>query len=92
MTKRMAVAEVKAHLSEVIREVEGGERVVVERRGQPVAVIGRYEPAEEREDPGWFGVLHGILSDVSDFDQIMEEVVRSRRDARPRPVDLETEE
>ncbi len=91
MTKRMAVAEVKAHLSEVIRKVEGGERVVVERRGRPVAVIGRYEPAAEREERGWFDALHGILSEVADFDQIMEEVVRSRRDARPRPVDLETE-
>lgn len=34
-----SVAETKAHLSEILREVEAGEEVTITRRGQPIATI-----------------------------------------------------
>jgi prevent-host-death family protein len=35
----VSVAEAKAHLSELLNQVEAGEEVVITRRGQPVARI-----------------------------------------------------
>lgn len=35
----VSVAEAKAHLSELLNQVEAGEEVVITRRGQPVAQI-----------------------------------------------------
>ena len=40
-------------------------------------------------EPGWWRELAGIVKDVDDFDEIMRDVIRSRRRARPRRVDLE---
>lgn len=34
-----SVAEAKAHLSEILREVEAGEEVTITRRGQPIATM-----------------------------------------------------
>lgn len=34
-----SVAEAKAHLSEILRQVEAGEEVTITRRGQPIATI-----------------------------------------------------
>ncbi len=34
-----SVAETKAHLSEILREVEAGTEVTITRRGQPIATI-----------------------------------------------------
>jgi len=35
----VSVAEAKAHLSELLNQVEAGEEIVITRRGQPVAHI-----------------------------------------------------
>lgn len=35
----VSVAEAKAHLSELLNQVEAGEEIVITRRGQPVACI-----------------------------------------------------
>lgn len=86
--KRLAVADFKAHLAEALREVEAGGRIVVERRGRPVAVLVAPDAAG-LDDREWWHELHGIARDIEDFDAITREVVRSRRKARPRPVDLE---
>ena len=37
--KQCSITEIKEHLSSVIQEVEGGTRVVLTRRGTPVAVL-----------------------------------------------------
>lgn len=93
MTKRMGVAQVKARLAEILREVEGrGERVVVERRGRAVAIIQPYDPRDDvAEQQHWAEALDGIAGDIEDFDEIMEQVVSSRPLARPRTVDLDGE-
>ena len=43
MVKSLSVAEIKATLSECIREVESGEAVVITRHGKPVAALVRAE-------------------------------------------------
>ena len=90
MTTRVAVAEAKAHLSEILRAVEErGERVVVERRGRPVAVIEPYDQKLEQPERHWADQLDGVAADIAEFDAIMKDVVKSRRQAKPRPVHLE---
>ena len=46
MTRNLSVAEIKATLSECIREVESGEAVVITRHGKPVAALVRVEDFE----------------------------------------------
>jgi prevent-host-death family protein len=91
MTKRVSVATAKARLSEMIREVERDRRqVVIERRGTPVAVLEPYDPSRVADgERHWSEALRGVVADVDDFARIMDDVVRSRRSARPRKVDLE---
>ncbi len=89
MVRKIPIAELKAHLAEALRDVEAGGRIVVERRGKPVADIVPHDD-KQLSEPGWWRELAGIVADVDDFDQIMRDVVRSRRRARPRRVDLES--
>ncbi len=43
--------EAKAHLSDILRQVEAGEQVTITRRGKPVAVIVSYSlAAREKYD------------------------------------------
>ncbi len=88
MTSKLGVAAVKARLPEVLRQVESkGDRVVVERRGRPVAVIVPYDEREERRKAGsWLDEVYGIAADIPDFERIMKDVVASRRKIRSRPV------
>jgi antitoxin (DNA-binding transcriptional repressor) of toxin-antitoxin stability system len=37
----VTVAEAKAKLSELLREVEAGEQITITRRGKPIAVLNR---------------------------------------------------
>jgi antitoxin (DNA-binding transcriptional repressor) of toxin-antitoxin stability system len=37
----VSIAEAKARLSELLREVEAGEQVTITRRGKPIAVLNR---------------------------------------------------
>lgn len=39
----VSVAEAKAHLSELLNQVEAGEEIVITRRGQPVARIKGFD-------------------------------------------------
>ncbi len=47
--------EAKTRLSELVRRVEAGERVLLARRGVPVAEIVRREPAVRRVGGTWRG-------------------------------------
>lgn len=88
MVKKLAVAQLKAHLSETLRGVEAGDRVAIERRGKTIAVL--VPPSEAAVNAGdWWGELYGVMSGVDDFERIMRETVRSRDRARPRPVRLD---
>lgn len=87
MVKKMAVAHLKSHLAEVLRDVEAGDRVVIERRGKAVAVLVPVEEATAPVKP-WLEEIEGLMDGVDDFDSIMRDVVRSRARAKPRRVDL----
>lgn len=74
----VSVAEAKAKLSEILKQVEAGENVTITRRGKPVAVLSPsekvYKPlpsrAEFRESVGRTG------------GSIVEELRRMRDEAR----------
>lgn len=41
--KKMGTFKVKTHLSEILKEVENGEEILITRRGEPIALIIAYE-------------------------------------------------
>ena len=55
MTIAVSVAEAKANLSELLRQAEGGEEIVVTRNGQPVAKLCAVRPRMG-------GFLHGEVT------------------------------
>ncbi|MGA2117687.1 MAG: type II toxin-antitoxin system prevent-host-death family antitoxin [Bryobacteraceae bacterium] len=58
------MAEAKNRLPELIRAVEGGEKVVITRRGKPVAEIAP-PPARAPESPlGWHEGPHRAVARV----------------------------
>jgi antitoxin (DNA-binding transcriptional repressor) of toxin-antitoxin stability system len=87
----MGVAAIKAHLTDALRRIESrGERVVIERRGRPVALLCPFDArAAEGAEEHWADALNGIAADVPDFDRVMRATMRSRRASRCRAVDLD---
>lgn len=49
MTRTVTIDEAQAHLAELLAAVEGGEEVVIERRGEPVARISRCAPKPDEK-------------------------------------------
>ena len=65
------VTEAKTHLSALIETVLGGEEVIIQRAGKPVAVLSAYvEKATERRP----GALAGKIVIAPDFDDLPEEL------------------
>ena len=62
----VSVAEAKNRLSELIRAVEGGEKVVITRHGKPVAQLGP-PPAEGRQVR--LGGMKGRIQLLSGWDK-----------------------
>lgn len=62
MPKSLSVAEIKATLSERIREVESGEAVVITRHGKPVAALVRAEDLEHLQRLRAAGPEGGLFS------------------------------
>lgn len=88
MVKKIAVVELKTHLSDTLRDVEAGSRIAIERRGKTIAVL--VPPSDAAGAAGeWWSELHGVMSDVKDFERVMRDTVRSRSRARPRAVRLD---
>lgn len=87
MARALSVAEAKRRFSDVLGAVKHrGERVVVERRGRPVAAIvplddlARLEGAPHRG----FLALVGSFRDAKAFPDVLDEIVRTRRLQRRR--------
>ncbi|MBA3877085.1 MAG: hypothetical protein C0498_09150 [Anaerolinea sp.] len=96
--RRVSTAQAKATLSELIGAVAfGHERVVIERRGRPVAVLLSVGEAEQLEDAlpaprrrrGALALV-GIWSGVEDemVDRIVSDIYAARERDLGRPVDL----
>lgn len=97
---RVSTAEAKATLSALIGEVAfGHDRVVIERRGRPVAVLVSVDDAAELDRGSAPSTrrrgalaLVGAWADIDDHlvDQIVADVYEARDRDEPRAVDLET--
>ena len=59
--------EAKTHLSRLLEEVEAGERIVIARAGQPVAVLSAYRASTRRRRLGLFA---GQVLVHADFDEL----------------------
>ncbi len=89
MTEIIGVAEAKRTFADLIDRVGAGERVLVTRHGKPaVAIVAPEEvdPSLPSGRPTGFAALAGMLADVEGFADVMDDVVRSRDDARDRPA------
>ena len=71
--RQVTVREAKTHLSRLLREIAGGQDVVITRWGRPVA---RLVPIQEA--PPVFGVDEGRFVVPDDFDEpLHEDLVRA---------------
>ena len=88
MTETMGIAETKQRFAELIDRVLDGERFVVTRRGRPVAALVPATAEATSEPTPYLGLaaFAGALSDVPEFEEIMADVVASRKDERQRPA------
>lgn len=69
--KRVNVHEAKTQLSRLLEEVEAGERVVIARAGEPVAVLSPYRVATRRRRLGLFA---GEATVNADFDELPQDI------------------
>ena len=94
-------ADLKAHLSELISRVaDGRERLIVLRRGKPVAALvslqdlRRLEALESGSSGAEAGSAHPIMrafggwADRTDLDELVAEIYRSRAATTGREVTL----
>ncbi len=92
MTESFDIAQAKSRLSELMNRVAyGKERFLICKRGRPVAAIVSTEDLAQLECApqirrGLLGAV-GALSDIDDWDELIDDVVRSR--SRDRDVRLE---
>ena len=95
MVKRVSAASAKAHLSELTAEVAyGGERVIIERHGKPIAALVSVDELEllERETHAAKGLMSAVgawsVLDDSEIDTLVEDIYAARETDLGRPVDL----
>ncbi len=94
MTRRLGVAEAKAHFSDVLGEVRyRGERFVIERHGTPVAAIVPITdlPDDQRSEtsrPAGALALVGQFDDAPEFSKALDRIVANRKHVTTRKVDL----
>jgi prevent-host-death family protein len=89
MTEVLGVAETKRRFAELLDRVRDGERVIVTRRGRPVAaLVPTTDEAAAGEEPTYLGLaaFAGALADWPEFEETMAEVIASRASAGQRPA------
>ena len=81
----VGVADAKARFSELLERVSRGERLVIARRGKPVAVLAPPDAVfDEDEQPRGLASLAGVMDDWPEMERDIAEVLRGRRSARDR--------
>ncbi|HKH48313.1 MAG TPA: type II toxin-antitoxin system prevent-host-death family antitoxin [Thermoanaerobaculia bacterium] len=60
--QRVSLREVNQHLTQYVKAVEAGERIVITRRGKPVALLSPLSAEERRLSPAQEAALERILS------------------------------
>jgi prevent-host-death family protein len=69
---RIGIHEAKTHLSRILRDVEKGCEVILERGGRPIA---RIVPATEQISPeNSYGMFSGQFTTSDDFDADSEQL------------------
>jgi prevent-host-death family protein len=69
--RQVNVHEAKTELSRLLEAVEGGERVVIARAGEPVALLVPYRAATRRRRLGQF---RGEVTIQPDFDELPADI------------------
>jgi prevent-host-death family protein len=83
MTRSLSIGQLKAHLSEVVGEVQHTRtQVVIEKHGKPVAML---VPVSGAKSPGLLGLV-GVFDDVPGFADALDSVVKARRTEGRRKV------
>jgi prevent-host-death family protein len=86
--KTVGVAEAKAKLSELLGQVaHRGERIILRRRGKPVAALVPMKDLEEsdRDARGdWLDSIVGLCADSPDLCDALDEIVAERQTELPR--------
>lgn len=65
----MSVAEAKAHLSELLSQVESGDEIVITRRGRPIARLVPERAAAIAGAPFDFAALKEFVASQPDWPQ-----------------------
>lgn len=76
-TRRVSVADAKAHLSELLTDVEAGETVQITKRGKPVATLSPVRRPREPIDIDW---LRSVSAGTTFQHEPAGEFVRRMRD------------
>lgn len=86
--RTVGVAEAKAKLSELLGQVaHRGERIVLQRRGKPVAALVPMEDLERAVGEGrgdWLDSIVGLCADSPDLCDTLDAVVAERQAEMPR--------
>ncbi|HEX5057756.1 MAG TPA: type II toxin-antitoxin system prevent-host-death family antitoxin [Kofleriaceae bacterium] len=69
--RQVNIHEAKTQLSRLLEEVEAGERVVIARAGQPVAVLSPYKVAVRKRR---LGLFPGQARIADDFDRLPDDM------------------
>lgn len=72
--RQVNVHEAKTELSRLLEAVEAGERVVIARAGQPVAVLVPFKAAVKRRKLGQFA---GQARFRDDFDELPDDIAEA---------------
>lgn len=83
MIRSLSIGQLKAHLSELVGEVQhSGTQVVIEKHGRPVAML---VPVTSARNPGLLGLV-GAFDDPPEFADELDAVVKARRSEGRRKV------
>lgn len=69
--KQVNIHEAKTQLSRLLEEVEQGERVVIARAGEPIAVLAPYKASVKKRRLGLFA---GEATMHADFDELPADI------------------
>lgn len=69
--KQVNIHEAKTQLSRLLEEVEQGERIVIARAGEPIAVLAPYKTAVRKRRLGLFA---GEATMHDDFDELPPDI------------------
>lgn len=83
ISKEVSVAEAKKHLSELLGRVAyGGERIMISKRGKPMAVL--IPPSEEASAEEHLSKVEGWLESDDPFFELIDQIVHDRASHLPR--------